>query len=446
MSSSVFRVQEHKIPGSHIREYPNALANDQEEVVHLAVKQYTPLDNTSTNGRSITIVGAHANAFPKELYEPLWDELYSRLGSKGITVRNIFIADVAHQGQSGVINEQKLGNDPSWMDHARDLFLMINHFRSEMKRPLVGIGHSMGGAQLVNLAYMHPRLLSSLILIDPVILRVQSMDGNFGPARASTKRRDKWPSRKEAEAGFKRSKFYQAWDARVLDLWLKYGLRDTPTPLYPAAGSSPSHPQTAKADSNGSTDAEVTLTTTKHQEVFTFQRANWPTESHPYPNTDPNPTTHPDIDPTSSPNAPFYRGEPIATFKRLPTLRPTVQYIFGEESPLSAPILCADKMAVTGVGVGGSGGARKGRVRQVTVKGAGHLIPMEKVEETAGHCVDWLVPEMGRWWEQEVALAREWSQVPKERKAVMSEEFVEMMKKDWSKMDFDRPEKKDSKL
>ena len=33
----------------------------------------------------------------------------------------------------------------SWMDHARDLLLMINHFREQMPRPLVGIGHSFGG-------------------------------------------------------------------------------------------------------------------------------------------------------------------------------------------------------------------------------------------------------------------------------------------------------------
>ena len=33
----------------------------------------------------------------------------------------------------------------SWSDHARDMLHMINHFRSEMPRPLIGIGHSMGG-------------------------------------------------------------------------------------------------------------------------------------------------------------------------------------------------------------------------------------------------------------------------------------------------------------
>jgi hypothetical protein len=36
----------------------------------------------------------------------------------------------------------------SWTDHARDLLLLINHFRAEMPQPLVGIGHSYGGNQM----------------------------------------------------------------------------------------------------------------------------------------------------------------------------------------------------------------------------------------------------------------------------------------------------------
>lgn len=128
MSTSIFRVQEHTIPASHIREYPRATADDQEDVLQLAVKQYSPRDTFKARNE-VTIIGAHANAFPKvsrprqdvnqawrltcmqELYEPLWDDLFQRLKAKGIRISNIFIADVAHQGASGVLNERKLGND-----------------------------------------------------------------------------------------------------------------------------------------------------------------------------------------------------------------------------------------------------------------------------------------------------------------------------------------------
>lgn len=43
---------------------------------------------------------------------------------------------------------QHYSRKASWSDHARDLLHMINHFRREMPRPLVGIGHSMGGNNL----------------------------------------------------------------------------------------------------------------------------------------------------------------------------------------------------------------------------------------------------------------------------------------------------------
>lgn len=47
------------------------------------------------------------------MYEPLWDELYQRMTEAGKSIRGIWIADVAHQGESGVLNEKKLGNDRS---------------------------------------------------------------------------------------------------------------------------------------------------------------------------------------------------------------------------------------------------------------------------------------------------------------------------------------------
>jgi len=337
------------------------------------------------------------------------------------------------------------------MDHPRDLFLMVNHFRKEMKRPIIGIGHSFGGAQLVNLSLMHPRLFTSLILMDPPIARVPSPQGNMGPAKASTNRRDRWPSRKAAEASFKRSKFYQAWEPRVLDLWVKHGLRELPTYIHPYATAASSTPPvigpdlgTATVSPEPSTEKEVTLTTTKHQEVFQFMRPNCVTDEFPSPSTQPNPITHPDVDPSAEPNAPFYRPEPIATFHKLPYVRPSVFYIFGDQSALSAPLVKADKLANTGIGIGGSGGVKKGRVSEVTFKGVGHLIPMEVVNETADACAGWIVPEIERWQALEDVERQAWASVSREQKSVLSEEYVKAM--NGVPIGSEKESKKESKL
>jgi hypothetical protein len=65
MSSAVFQIKEHTLECQHIREYARATANSQEEVLHLAIKQYIPLDNQQPQPGDLTIIGAHANGFPK---------------------------------------------------------------------------------------------------------------------------------------------------------------------------------------------------------------------------------------------------------------------------------------------------------------------------------------------------------------------------------------------
>ncbi|EKG19231.1 hypothetical protein MPH_03491 [Macrophomina phaseolina MS6] len=441
MSNLPFHIKEHTLPCQHIRGYARATAHDQEELLQLAVKQYIPKENPHPKPGDVTIIAAHANGFPKELYEPLWEELLHRSKSSGFSIRSIWIADVAHQGASGAMNEYKLGNDPSWFDHPRDLLHMINTFRDQMIRPLVGVGHSMGGNNLVNLSLMHPRLFETLILIDPVIQRRCTKSGNGDLAAASARRRDIWPSRQAAAESFKKNKFYQSWDPRVLELWIKYGLRDLPTAIFP----SPEKPANSAATTttaeptltpSPTSESRVTLTTTKHQEVFTFVRANFDPLSDPQ--TEPeliatstgnrNKHTHPDFSPDAAvPQSPFYRAESVITFQLLPLLRPSVLYIFGETSELSAPEFRADKMNATGVGIGGSGGAPEGRVAEVTLDGVGHLIPMEAVGKTADHSADWLSKQLRLWSQNEEAERKQWNALPDEEKRVLSPQYLKML-------------------
>ncbi|CAK7265876.1 hypothetical protein SEPCBS57363_001809 [Sporothrix epigloea] len=280
MSQQFFEVKEHLFDGQHIREHPRATAHNQEEVLRVCAKQYIPRSNPTPKPGDVTIIAAHANGFVKELYEPLWDDLLAISEQHGFTIRSIWIADVAWQGQSGLLNEAKLGNDPSWYDHARDLLQMINTFRHEMPRPFVGIGHSFGGATMAIAALLHPRLFTTIVLMDPVLdFDLFNPTIEFSPLELSAVRRELWPSREAADTAFRRSRLFGAWDPRVLDIWNQYGLKDLPSKWYP-------DPVAAKATLRkiekigGNVVLEdkgppVTLTTTKHQEVFTYMRPLW---------------------------------------------------------------------------------------------------------------------------------------------------------------------------
>ena len=278
---------------------------------------------------------------------------------------------------------------------------------------------------------MHPRLLTTLVLIDPVFQLVPAPgdegEGNHANyARLSTYRRDIWPSRSVAADSFKKSPFYKTWDPRVLSLWNEFALRELPTAIYPESPTR--NPPETKPGSNEpqfqttrTAEKPVTLTTTKHQEVFTFLRPNFPTPGHPVLSR----TTHPDLEPSVPAEwlYPFYRPESASAFRRLPNLRPSVLYIFGGSSEVSLPQWCKDKLEATGVGVGGSGGAKEGRTKGVTLDDVGHLIPMVVPKLCAEKAMEWLAPEMSRWREEEERWTREWKATGRRERQIVSEEY-----------------------
>ncbi|KAF4821076.1 Abhydrolase domain-containing protein mpaH [Colletotrichum siamense] len=405
--SSVFHIKEHVLDASHIREFPRALANSQDDVLKLAVKEYIPKDNPNPQPGDVTIIGAHANGFPKELYEALWEDLHAESKKSNFRIRSIIIADAAWQGASSVLNEGKLGNDPGWFDHPRDLVHVVNTLRPP--RPLVGVGHSFGGNAIVNVALINPRLFSAVVLLDPVISKWSSnAKGTIGasPAAASASRRDVWPSRDEAKKAFLRSPFYKAWDERVFESWVRHGLRDVPTQLYPEGQG-------------------VTLATTKHQEVFTYFRPSWDAYDAKG-QTIVKPDLVPDLDPSLNERYytfPVYRSEGASTLARLPHLRPGAMYVFGGTSDLSTPELREEKMRLTGTGPGGSGGVERGRVREVTLPEAGHLFPMEIPGTSAKLTAEWIVKGLGEWRREQDEYER-WAALSVKEKTTLTDEWM----------------------
>ncbi|THC96242.1 hypothetical protein EYZ11_004276 [Aspergillus tanneri] len=273
-----------------------------------------------------------------------------------------------------------------------------------MPHPIVGIAHSMGGMQLAHLSLMHPSLFQALVLIEPVIQR-----GNPSKefALPSTYRRDLWPSREEASQKFQSSSFYQNWDPRVLDKWVEYGLRDTPTELYP------------QGDEDGQQQT-VTLTTTKAQELFTFLRPAYIDRRSGLPRGDP----HREVHPAEIDDYPFYRPEPAQMFRRLPDLKPSVLYMFGESSVLSSPVARQEKMQTTGTGIGGSGGFSQGRVKELVLP-SGHLIPMDSVADCAAASTDFIHAELSSWESARKAQREAWERIPRVERVSIDEQWKE---------------------
>ncbi|KAJ5212047.1 toxin biosynthesis protein [Penicillium cinerascens] len=381
---SVFKIIEHNIPGQHIREHPHSIKGRQEAVLQLAIKQYIPVDQSDPiPDNAVTVIGAHGNGAPKELFEPLWEQLYVYLKKCSVPLRAIWIADVSNQGASGVLNEDIQGDTTNWYDHSRDLLHMVNHFRDEFPRPIIGVGHSMGCAQLVQLSIIHPRLLSTLILFEPVIF--DTSFGDFNTAKFVARRQDLWESREKAEATLR--KIQRTWDPRVVEKYLQFGLRPVPTRLY-----------NQQSDPNLSSSA-VTLTTTRHQESWSYTLPNLEPESAGLDRL-----LLPDWDPEQERPLSFSRPECLASMRNLPFVRPSVLWVFASRSYVSAPEAQDAKMRVTGTGVGGSGGAAKGMVEKVVLDSS-HVVVFEQIDKCAEVATDWIRRWFQGWLADEKVLA-----------------------------------------
>jgi hypothetical protein len=108
----------------------------------------------------------------------------------------------------------------------------------------------------------------------------------------------------------------------------------------------------------------------------------------------------------------------------LPYLRPSVLYVFGELSDMSTPQLRQGKLESTGTAGAGSGGAKAGKVVEVVLKDTGHLIAMEKPEETASHAASWIGRQINQYEADEAALKRYWDSVPEKEKWTLGPEYT----------------------
>jgi len=107
------------------------------------------------------------------------------------------------------------------------------------KEPVILVGHSLGGMLSLMVAAQRPDLVRCLVMLDsPVVagwranfwrlFKKTRLADRYSPARFSVKRRNVWPSEKEAMRHFASKEVFGAWAPGVLQDYLENGLEAHP--------------------------------------------------------------------------------------------------------------------------------------------------------------------------------------------------------------------------
>ncbi|EGO01085.1 hypothetical protein SERLA73DRAFT_72055 [Serpula lacrymans var. lacrymans S7.3] len=188
--------------------------------------------------KGVTLLLAHANGFPKEIWETTLRCLFS--SSEGPPIDEDWSFEAVQHGDSALLNASSLSGIYEWMDNARDIAnFLLNYIPSAVSNTVLSthLPRVSNDATLleaarreVMAALKFPALFSSMILIDPVIVQSHQYRGDNFRAYVigAIQRRDRWSSREEALRTFKASPLFAAWHPDVLQLYVDYGLTDTP--------------------------------------------------------------------------------------------------------------------------------------------------------------------------------------------------------------------------
>lgn len=163
---------------------------------------------------------AHANGFPAACYRPLLDLMTPQA--------DVLVIDkMAHDPRFPVT--------PGWTALADEVAESVR--QQAGGRPVIGVGHSLGGMCTWMAAHRHPGLFSGLILLDPPavnglpglmmgLARVTGQIDRVTPAGLSSKRRDRWPDRESAAASLRPKGLFKAFDPACFEAYVQHALVD----------------------------------------------------------------------------------------------------------------------------------------------------------------------------------------------------------------------------
>lgn len=177
------------------------MSTDASETIALA--------HIGAEGQNVRSVYVHATGFCKEMWTPV--------------VRRVDVAMDAGDTSAMLLDQRGHGDSTPftgpllWDLVARDVAAALE----DVPHPIVGVGHSGGGAAIARAEILSPGTFSLMILIEPIVWPPPFERRDLHLAVNAEKRRRTFPSRDAARQRFSMGPF-SAWDDEVLDLYVDH--------------------------------------------------------------------------------------------------------------------------------------------------------------------------------------------------------------------------------
>ncbi|CCT63696.1 uncharacterized protein FFB20_02851 [Fusarium fujikuroi] len=214
----------------------------------LVAKRYIPTNHVNKSEQGITLLTLTGMGVPKEMFEPMLEDLLPRLRKSGVKVEEIWAVDMPLSGQTAKANSvgYLYANEK---DIVRDLLLFLTAYLPvkpggelpkylEPRKPtaraqqptrqnLHVFAHSLG-AQAAILASVHaPNIFSSLMVVDPAMIPA----GKINEAMTKLPKdifclglKQNFPDRDAVEKALRETKRTKNWDERAIRMFTQYGV------------------------------------------------------------------------------------------------------------------------------------------------------------------------------------------------------------------------------
>jgi pimeloyl-ACP methyl ester carboxylesterase len=159
---------------------------------------------------------SHANGFPATTYKTFFESLGKHY--------DIGFIDRLGHDEAYPVTE-------NWKHLPTEL---INYIEANYDRPIIGLGHSLGGVVTYMAALQRPDLFKSILLldapvmsgIDSMVIRLSKILGfvdKITPAGRTLGRREVWPDRNTALEYFTNKGLFKNFDPRCLKDYINFG-------------------------------------------------------------------------------------------------------------------------------------------------------------------------------------------------------------------------------